>query len=210
MKRASRAGMTLLEVVVALTVAGAVLAAGASALGFLTDQQSRTGAQAIASAHALRTTLRDWISDARLTTQGDAAFVGTSTGRMTLDAEHDELTFMTDASTQLGSLGTRVRLYIARGERDSLRGLVAELRPWRLEGAPTIVSLAPSATGLQLRYLPSLDGSLTWQTNWASTSVLPAAVELRVKFDGPVSNESTDRAAQSLVGIPMTVLLARK
>jgi prepilin-type N-terminal cleavage/methylation domain-containing protein len=210
MKSTYRNGMTLLEVVVALAVAGAALAAGASALGFLTDQQNRMGAQAITSAHAVRTTLRDWISDAQLTTQGDAEFLGTPGGRMTLDAEHDELSFVTTAPTQIGTLGAKVRLYIARGERDSLRGLVAELKPWRFEGAPTIVSLAPSATGLQLRYLASLDGPHVWQASWASTSVLPAAVELRVKFDSLPSNETIDRAAQSLVGIPMTIALARK
>ena len=76
--------MTLLEVIVALTVAGAALAAGAAVLGFLTDQQARTGAQAITSASAVRSTMRLWVSEARLSTQGDAEFRGVPEGRSTV------------------------------------------------------------------------------------------------------------------------------
>ena len=68
--------MTLLEVVVALTVAGAALAAGAAVLGFLVDQQGRTGVQDLTSASAVRSAMRSWVSEARLTTEGDAEFRG--------------------------------------------------------------------------------------------------------------------------------------
>jgi type II secretory pathway pseudopilin PulG len=200
--------MTLLEVVVALTIAGAALAVGATAFGFLTDQQNRTGAQAVTSANTVRTALRDWVSEARLTTSGDAEFRGINSSHSMQSGTNDELTFATSAPTQIGSLGTLVHLYIARGERDSLRGLVAELRPWRFVGAPAIVSLAPEATGFQARYLASLHGRRDWQQSWASTSVLPAAVELRVTFDRLHTSDPIDRAAQSLLGIPMTIPLA--
>ena len=36
-RRAARRGMTLLEVILALTIAGSALASGAAVLGFLTD-----------------------------------------------------------------------------------------------------------------------------------------------------------------------------
>ena len=198
--------MTLLEVVVALTVAGGALVAGASVLGFLTDQQGRTGAHAVTSANSVRTTLRDWVTEARLTTSGEVEFRGITSSM--LSGENDELTFLTTAPTQIGSLGTLVHLYVARGERDSLRGLVAELRPWKVGGAATIVSLAPAATGLRVRYLASLSGPHDWQKSWASTSVLPAATELRVQFDNRDGTDRIDRAAQALLGVPMTIPLA--
>ena len=202
----ARNAMTLLEVVVALTVAGGALVAGASVLGFLTDQQGKTGAQAVTSANAVRTTLRDWVAEARLTTTGEVEFRGLSSPMRS--GETDELTFLTSAPTQIGSLGTLVHLYIARGERDTLRGLVAELRPWRTAGATHIVSLAPEATALQVRYLGSLYGRHDWQKGWASTSVLPAAVELRVQFDSLRDTDRIELAAHSLLAIPMTIALA--
>jgi prepilin-type N-terminal cleavage/methylation domain-containing protein len=204
----NRRAMTLLEVVVALTIAGAALAVGATALGFLTDQQNRTGTQAVTSANTVRTSLRDWIAEARLTTNGDAEFRGIASSRAMQAGEDDELTFVTSAPTHIGSLGTIVHLYIAHGERDSLRGLVAELRPWRFAGAPAIVSLAPEATGFQARYLASLHGPHDWQKGWTSTSVLPAAVQLRITFDRASTSDTIDRAAQSLLAIPMTIPLA--
>ena len=203
----ARRAMTLLEVIVALTIAGAALVAGASVLGFLTDQQNRSGSQAVASANAVRTALRDWASEAQLTTEGDAAFRGITSTRLLHrdDGMDDELTFVTSAPTQIGATGTIVHLHMVRGS-DSLRGLVAELRPWRHAGPALFVSLAPDATGFQARYLGSIYGRRAWDRTWVSTSVLPAAVELRVLFD----NTPTDRAAHALLNIPMTIALMRR
>lgn len=184
-----RRGMTLLEVVVALVVAGAALSAGAAVLGFLTDQQSRPGAQAMLSAHAVRTTLREWTSSARLTTEGDAEFRG-----------EDGLTFVTSAPTVIAPAGTIVHLYVKES------GLVAELTPWRGVGAPVTIALAPDAIGFEARYLGSIFGRRVWQPSWISTSVLPAAVELRVVFD--TTKGTPDRAAHALLALPMTIALA--
>ncbi len=207
----SRTGMSLLEVIVALTVAGAALAAGAAVLGFLVDQQNRTGAQGITSASAVRFTMRSWTSDVMLTTAGDAEFRGTPDGYVpgsTMIASRNEsrdgeLTFLTIAPTEVAPAGTRVHMHMqARG------GLVAELVPWRRNGPPMVVSLAPDATGFRVRYLSSLYGRPEWQDSWVSTSVLPAAVELRIVFDSTASAEPVDRAAHALLSLPMTVPLA--
>ena len=191
--------MTLLEVIVALTVAGGALAAGAAVLGFLTDQQARSGTQAIVSAHAVRSTIRDWASAARLTTEGDAEFRG---------ATDDELTFVTSAPTKIAPAGTQVHIYMKGVAADTsrLHGLVADFTPWRNVGPTVTVSLVPEATGFQVRYLGSIFGRRTWQSSWISTSVLPVAVELRVKFDS--SATSPDRAAHALLALPMTIPLA--
>ncbi len=207
LRMTKRRGMTLLEVIVALTVAGAALVAGAAVLGFLTDQQSRSGTQAVASAHAVRTTLREWTAAARLTTEGDAEFRGVP-APSSRDSSTDELTFLTSATTQIAPAGTQVYLHLKAPGVDTSQphGLVAELTPWRTAGTPVVVSLAPDATGFRVRYLGSVFGRRAWQTSWISTSVLPVAVELRVLFDTGATG--ADRAAHALLALPMTIPLA--
>ena len=208
-RHARRPGMTLLEVIIALTVAGAALATGAAVLGFLGDQQEKTGAQAIASANAVRSTVRDWITDAELTTQGDASFNGISSSRVLGDRDgtaNDQLTFVTSAPTLLGASGTIIHLRMARGASDSVRGLVAELTPWRAAGKSTIVALDSAATGLRIRYLGSIHDTRGWQREWVTTSVLPSAIEVNVQYAGPRGSD-VDRAAHALMAIPMSVVL---
>ena len=216
--RRTRHGMTLLEVIVALTVAGSALASGAAVLGFLTDQQARTGTRAVASASAMRHTLRAWTSQARLTTEGDAEFRGRPGGAMPSQrAASDEISFVTTAPTAVSESGTMVRLYVAtdaRGDANvaspdplASQGLVAELRPWRHAGPSTTIPLAPDAIGLRVRYLSSMFGQRSWLDSWVSTSVLPAAVELRIRYDSTAAPDDA-RAARALLATPMLVPLA--
>ena len=120
-------------------------------------------------------------------TEGDAEFRGTN-----------EITFITNAPTDIAPAGTQVHIYMKEKN-----GLVAELTPFRRAGAPILVSLAPDATGFQARYLGSVFGQRVWQSGWISTSVLPAAVELRIQFDTTVA--SPERAAHALLALPMLV-----
>ena len=211
-----RRGMTLLEVIVALTVAGAALAAGTAVLGFLSDQQMRSGAQAITSASAVRTTIRDWTADARLYSEGDAEFRGARHGVRSVSLlepsnsqEDDELTFVTVSPTQVSPSGTQVHIHVLRSADSSgTLGLVADLTPFRRPGAPVRVTLMPDATGFRARYLGSVFGHGVWQQSWVSTSVLPAAVELRVLFDSASRAEPTDVAARALLAHPMTIVVA--
>jgi hypothetical protein len=201
--------MTLMEVVVALVIAGTALAAGATALGFLADQQTRPGIQSIAAASAVRTTMRSWTSHARLTTEGDAQFRGApamdalSAFPTAHDSADGDLTFVTTASTDVAAAGTQVHLHIQR-DRIGAPGLVAQLTPFRAPGATTTMVLAPHATGFQARYLGSLFGRMTWQKSWVSTSVLPVAVEIRIHFDSG-ANDPADVAARALLAMPMTI-----
>jgi prepilin-type N-terminal cleavage/methylation domain-containing protein len=204
-----RHGMTLMEVVVALAIAGTALAAGATALGFLADQQTRPGIQAIAAASAVRTTMRHWMSHSRLTTEGDAEFRGVpamdalSAFPTARDSAHGDLTFVTTASTDVAAAGTQVHLHIQR-DGIGVHGLVAELTPFRAPGATTTIVLAPNATGFQARYLGNLFGRMTWQQNWVSTSVLPVAVEIRIHFDS-ATNDPAEAASRALLAVPMTI-----
>ena len=219
-----RGGMTLLEVIVALTIAGSALASGAAVLGFLTDQQGRAGARAMVSASAVRRTMRAWMTEARLATEGDAEFrgrpasVSAASGMSTSSAmrradDSDELVFVTGAPTEVSATGTIVRLFVARGDSATngtpSRGLLAELTPWRHPGAPVVVTLAPDAVGLRVRYLSSLSGKRTWLDSWVTTSVLPAALALRIAYDSS-SAATEDRAARALLATPFLVALAAR
>lgn len=206
--------MTLIEVMVALMVAGIALGAGASVLGFLADQQDRPGISAAMSAHIVRSTLRDWVSHAILTTQGDAEFRGAPGSRTfggnaayaTMDSTDSDLTFITIAATDLAETGTVVRLHIRRDSAGS-SALVAELGPFRSRTKPTTIVIAPDAHGFQVRYLGSLFGRPLWQRSWISTSVLPAAVELRILLDSS-SIDSARMPGRALLALPMIVPLA--
>jgi type II secretory pathway pseudopilin PulG len=213
--------MTLLEVIVALTIAGSALASGAAVLGFLTDQQARAGAQSIVSASAVRQTIRAWTTEARLATEGDAEFRGRPAGASGMSGstsmrrgdESDELTFVTSAPTEASASGTIVRLYVASGDSATngvaTRGLMAELKPWRHAGAPVVLALAPDAVGMRVRYLSSLSGKRTWLDSWVTTSVLPAALELRIVYDSS-SVRGEDRAARALLATPFLLALAAR
>lgn len=209
----TRRGMTLLEVTVALAIAGTALVAGATVLGFLADRSARPATAPVVTASAVRGTLRDWLSETRLATQGDAEFRGRPSGSQragtrTSQAD-DELTFVTAAPTEVSAMGTIVRLHVARGGDPSARGLVAELRPWRRAGAPVTRMVAPDVTGLRARYLSSLFGQRSWLESWVSTSVLPAAVEIRIRFDSATTSDTT-RAGRALLAEPLMIPLGAR
>ena len=199
--RRARRGMTLLEVTVALAIAGTALVSGAAVLGFLADQSARPATVAVVSASAVRATLREWASETRLATEGDAEFRGRAgdvrIGLTRREAPTTELTFVTSAPTEVSATGTIVRLHVSRGADSARRGLVAELTPWRRAGTPVTRVLTQDATGFRVRYLSSLFGQRSWLDSWVSTSVLPAAIELRIGFDSTTTSDTT-RAARAL------------
>ncbi len=201
----ARRGMTVLEVSVALVVAGTALAAGASVIGFLAEQQRRPGIERLGARYAAREQLRRWIEEAQLTTQGDAEF--RSTGDPRASTRRDELIFVTRAPTPLASSGTIVRLFVSDSDTLPMRGLMAELRPWRRAGVPQLVLLAPEATGVEVRFLGTIFGHAAWQRSWVSTSVLPAAVEVRVVTDTTRATDEGDRGARALLSLPLTVAM---
>src|SRR5258706_9118611 len=97
--------MTLLEVIVALSITATALAAGAGTLGFLSDRQATSAGPALASAHPVRTSLRNWLAAATLTTEGDAELRGAHAcpGGDASPASKDALTSLTRATTPLCS-----------------------------------------------------------------------------------------------------------
>ena len=174
----ARAGMTLLELVIALVVAATAMAAGYSALGSMVDHRARAvhATDAIARGAAVRWMLESWLIGARLTPEGSVTFRGLD-GETMDHMPDDELTFLTTAPTPLGAAETVVHLSVERDSQPPNRGLVADLSVWNGLGARRVV-IDSMATGLTLRYVTGVLGQRQAVPSWISSSVLPAGVIL--------------------------------
>jgi prepilin-type N-terminal cleavage/methylation domain-containing protein len=183
----NRDGLTLIELVVALTITGLAMAAGYGALGAIVDHRQRVEERsaAVARAAAERGMLESWLAGTHLTVEeGGPAFRGLD--GVSGDSADDELTILTTASTPIGSGETAVRLYVDRDERTAERGLTATFAEWPGTLARRL-EIDPRVTGLQIRYRSSLLTGAAWLPSWISTSILPVGVEVTLTGDGPDS-----------------------
>ena len=180
-RRDGRAGFTLVEVVVALAVGGIVVLTGFATLATLRDRSEHAveATTAVLEGATARATLIDWLSGARLqATELSAAFVGLDAGETGLPS--DELTFPTRARTPLGTPTTVVRLLVDTDIETPEVGLVAELvgsllvEPYRMQ-------VLPEVTGMRIRYLPDVAGTVEWAESWMGQNQLPRAVEVQLE-----------------------------
>jgi len=173
----SRGGMTLLELLAGLTVAGMALASGYAVFASLADHERRSRQLVDVDTRVAvqRQLLLDWLLGARLDVNDPRVqFRGLDGIRD--DQPDDEITFLTTAPT-LGATETVVRLYVDRDTLTVERGLVAEVgRP--AFGPVRRIQLEPSVAGLDVRYLTRMLGKSEWLPSWISSTVMPAAVEL--------------------------------
>ncbi|HEX6941000.1 MAG TPA: hypothetical protein VF158_16395 [Longimicrobiales bacterium] len=172
--------MTLIEIVVALVIAGAVVTAGVAAFASIADHRRRAeeATAAIARAAAIRETLRSWLAGATLVPgEGGPPFRGIDGIRG--DTPDDVLVFLTSARTPLGPGPALLQIAIDHDDETTERGLVADILEWR-GTARTRIEIEPGAAGLDLRYLSSLRGQPQWLPSWISNTLLPAGLELRI------------------------------
>ncbi|HEX6616913.1 MAG TPA: prepilin-type N-terminal cleavage/methylation domain-containing protein [Gemmatimonadales bacterium] len=175
----SRRGMTLMELVVGLTVAGLALAMGAAALTGATDQRARAEAAVSATARiaAERRQLAAWVAGAKLTPDGDGppfrGLDGTDG-----DLPDDELTFLTGARVSGERGPTVIRLLVDRDSATPEQGLTAELRQLGPGRRVARIEIEPAAASLDLRYSTRMLGRTEWLPSWISSTVLPSAVEI--------------------------------
>lgn len=177
---AARSGFTLVELLVALTVAGIALAAGFGALASLQDRSEHAldATTAALEGAATRELLVDWITGAR---RGDGELGESFEGRSARDhgLPGDELLFPTTGRTPVGGASAFVRLYLDLDPATPERGLVAELLG-RVMDEPRRVELAPQATGIEILYRPDVDGPVEWAPSWEGQDALPRALEIRL------------------------------
>jgi prepilin-type N-terminal cleavage/methylation domain-containing protein len=174
MRAPREAGFTLVEVMVALVVAGLVLGAAYGVLGAVAGARARVTAARSAAlpGPAARATLDGWLRSAAIV-EGGGPFVGIHRGGVVPD---DALAFTAEDGGVLYPGPRRIRLWVEHG-----RGLLAEVAPLRpgADGTDTL-ELSPAAAGLRLRFLTRARDRAAWVSAWASAAALPEAVELTI------------------------------
>ena len=177
-----RAGFTLIEMLVALSLTGiiALLVYGVLAAG--ADSEERLGRKerdlraSLGGRRLLESALRNALPALR---PGDDAFVlENATSADGLPA--DRLSFTTRGSMPplLPSLDWKVRID-PRPE-----GLVLEATPTGIAQAEPVLAVMPGVRGLQVKVLERLGtGPGDWKDGWSYRSIIPAALRLELWAD---------------------------
>ena len=194
-----RAGLTLVELLVALAVTGSTVGVGYATLSALADQRERVHGSSVATVRAasVRRQIVAWIEGAWVGADATPAF--RLSDHVTRGRADDELVFVTTAATPLGRGDVVVRLFVDRDARTPERGLVAEFieqygpRAARLELDSTVVAL-------DIRCITDTRGPRERLRTWLSVAMLPLGVDVRL------ASAPADRLAP-LLRLPITVAL---
>jgi len=193
----TRRGFTLLELLVAIALAGvvALLVYGAARAGSETEARLSASRRRWQAERAMRTLIEDALRNARPAMRpGDAAFAlharTSSTG-----IPQDDLTFVTRGGfpplTADADWRVTVQISEAGGALSVIAVPLGVRTPERLAGA------LPGVTGLEIRVLAPSGGP--WTRQWALPSAFPRAVALTFWTDsGP--REAALRIALPLGG----------
>lgn len=187
----TRAGMTLLELLAALTVTGLAAGIGGATLALLTDRRAalQDSSRPTERAAAARRRIIGWIEGAHGAASpfsGNAPAVFQLLDRTVNGQARDELLFTTSAPTPLGAGDAFVRLYVNDQREADARGLVAEIFE-RPDGPGLRLLLDPAVTELDARCLTDLAGTTQWMPSFLSTQVVPRGVVLRLRAADPDS-----------------------
>jgi prepilin-type N-terminal cleavage/methylation domain-containing protein len=196
-----RSGFTLIELMVALSVASIALVAGFGALAVVEDRgmAAEEVNRAALSGATQRALLTDWLAGARYRASASAVFQG-------LDGADDEdlgdvLVFPTTARTPVSDISTVVGLFIDDDPETPERGLVAELSGVNLTSTARLLELVPSAGAIEIRYWPEADGAADWEDGWSARGQLPRGVQITLS---PAAGDSLP----PLLRLPLRVALA--
>lgn len=175
----SRAGFTLLELVVALAITSVALAAGYAALGSLVDRRQALDADVreVTRIAALRSHLTELLAGSSIDEAGTQSFRGVASLRD--GVEDDAITFLTRAHTPLGDGPSIVRLFIARDAAGRPQGLAAEYAAWH-GTAHSAALLDSTVRGLSVQYRASVVSDGEWQRTWLQPARLPVGVRVRL------------------------------
>jgi prepilin-type N-terminal cleavage/methylation domain-containing protein len=172
----ARAGFTLVELLVGLTVASLALLAGMSTIGFVSDRSTHAEevARVAIGGATQRAMLFDWLNNAQLTAPTGERFEGMEEDLGGLPT--DLLMVPTTARTPLAGSVTAVGLYIDIDPETPEQGLVAEMTGMVAGVEVYRMELVPQAGRLHLRYLGTA-GDEEWLETWQSNR-LPRGLEL--------------------------------
>lgn len=182
------AAFTLLELLVALAVSGAVALGVYAAVSVSADVAAR-GRDAVDGAlkrEAATAALRRWLEGAAVSSGDEPARFEGEDGT-SLGLPSDELFFTTTDPWLLGDSGelTWIRLRVAAVDS----GLVADygaIRPDQVlkSGDRRRVSVLPQVRGMDFRYFVTLGDQRRWFSGWSSRVRLPRAVTLQFYTTG--------------------------
>lgn len=175
-------GFTLIEVLVALAIAGVTVLAVHAGIRTVFDLEATARAEGERSARALavRRQLADWLRAVDVS-GGAGARPLTIRDRRRDGRPDDELLVTTLRPSPFRVGRTPLRLYIDREPGTFEDGLVAELED--REGMRQRHELAPAAEGLDLRFLLRIEHEGEWLDTWRSGTQLPRAIEIRLFGD---------------------------
>ncbi len=179
----SRRGFALLEMVVALAVAGVVVLLVHQGVRVLFEVEARAAEarDEAARAAAVRRQVVSWLNAAVVEGSLDSwDFEGTP-GASDDGMPDAALSFVTLAPGPFEPGRAHLTLRIERDVETGASALVGTrdtLRP--AAGAEVLVA---GATGLAVRYLHTVDGDRTWTELWQSSARLPEAIELTIVGD---------------------------
>jgi prepilin-type N-terminal cleavage/methylation domain-containing protein len=203
----SRRGFTLVELLVALVVSGLVVSLAFRSVTVAADATARVreDQRGALRGGAARVQLDLWLRGATLL-DGREPFIGSGGARRD-GPPLDELTFAVADGGVLRPGPRRVHLWIGRDSTGLRSGLLAELvaLDGRSASAAETLVVAPKVAGMRIRYRGTFGKREGWAGEWASSTLLPAAVELRLV---PASGDV--RAALSpILTVPLTVALSQ-
>jgi prepilin-type N-terminal cleavage/methylation domain-containing protein len=195
----ARAGLTLLELLVALLLTAVAVSLGYAAFAATADAHARAtrDVDPVAAVAARREWLRGIIASARIGAPGDgAAFEGTDAARRGPGAG----VAADDALVLVGRDDTGddawVRLHVERDPSAGSSGLVADVAPFPRRPGDRVrrLLLDPEVTAFDVSYLSPVPPR-RWLPAWDAQGILPAAVRLRL--DG--------ERVHPLLRVPLTV-----
>ena len=147
----ARAGMTLMELVIALLITGMIAAIGAGAFTSVLDNRAaaKVATDAVTSAAATRALLVSWLSSGRFSSDAQRPPTATT---LNLGDDDDALVVVVNTPTPINYTEAVVHLFVDRDPETPERGLVAEMQS--LEAATMArTELDSAVTGLLVEYL---------------------------------------------------------
>jgi len=169
--------MTLIELTVALVVAGMVVSFGYAAFATVIDRREQTERAAVVNARGIgvRRMLLRWL---------DGATPEISTGGTDPDA-YNQLRFTTRAATPMHSAETGVTLFIDDGRDGLPPGLVAILQP-DVGNDSLRVLIDSTARDMSIEYLTQTSGVRQWRTpETIAESERPLVTRLTITSTSP-------------------------
>jgi prepilin-type N-terminal cleavage/methylation domain-containing protein len=199
MSPSGRRGTTLVELMVALAISGAVVTAsyGLLANAIRAEHHSRTARRAVLTVVGPRAQLSAWMRGATATPL--APFEGRHLAQGPLSL--DELTFSVDDGGPTFPGPRRLHLWIDTDPATDAEGLIAEVSELRGTASilPETLSVAPGAIGLEARFGQFSRGAIRWTEAYGSSTTPPDVIALHLALGASADSQP----ASTLLALPI-------